>query len=223
MLKKILVFTSIAFYSIVFCQESWVAFPTSEGITTFFPEVPDVKILDSIHHELYSYKTEEELFLVNVVKIDKNQSLDSSNYKKILDKYIFDMAEGNSLITDINTTYKGYYCRYFKIKTTKDLEHPILTENKAFIYVDKVICLSYWNLTKSNQDFDFRAKAFFDKVQIETPKYNLNTTIQSVDDSSNINLPSEKTKWWSRIPYLILLILVIVFFLRLYKNKETKE
>lgn len=201
-------------------QESWLPYPILEGINVYFPESPSVNRVDSVNTDVISYSTKEELFLATVTDIHFDRELDSTYYMQLLNKYIRDMAQGNILLNNVSDRYKQLFCRYFKIKSLEDIQNPLITENICFIYKGKVVCLCYWDISKS-PDNTLRAKAFFEKVTIE-PVGSLSEQSAITTHEERVNsLPATKHIWWERLPLIALLIALIVVFYRL--RKKSKE
>ncbi len=206
---------------VLLAQESWMPYPVLEGINVYFPESPTVSRVDSVNTDVISHTTKEEMFLATVTDIHFDRELDSTYYSQILNKYIRDMAQGNLLLNNVSDRYKHLLCRYFKIKSMEDLSNPLITENICFIYKGKVVCLSYWDITKA-PDNPLRAKAFFEKVTIE-PVSSLSEQSAIAPTSERVNsLPSTKNIWWTKLPWIALLIAFIAIFFRIY-NKSTRQ
>jgi hypothetical protein len=205
--------------TLLWAQESWTPYPILSGINVYFPELPTVNRIDSVDTDVISYSTKEELFLATVTDIRFDRELDSVYYMQILNKYIRDMAQGNILLNNVSDKYKQLLCKYFKIKSLEDIQNPLITENICFIYKGKVVCLCYWDISKS-PDNALRAKAFFEKATIE-PVASLSeqSAITHTEDRVNA-LPVTKHIWLERLPLIALLMALIVIFYRISKKSK---
>ena len=206
----------------VCAQDTWIPYSVSDDIQVYFPDIPNVARVDSIATDVISYKTDDELFLVTVGDITFDKELDSIYYHEILNKYIHDMAEGNILLNNISGRYKGMMSRYFKIKSLQEIDKSILTENQCFIIKGKVICISYWDLSH-NKDNILRCKAFFDKTYIlQVPT--LDQADNVYEDKNTVQtLPQTNKNITQRLPFLILLILLVVGVIYLLKYKHNNK